>query len=170
MALPLGFTSQCELAEIWLTEDLPKNEIESRLIEAAPPGVKIIQIEVVEPIGPKLPNLIESADYEITLLEDTSHLAERIEKIRTADSIIQERRGKDYDLRPLIETIEEIDPDPQGKQRLHLRLAARTGATGRPDEVLTALAFPPSNARVHRTNLIFKTASEPPVDTKPLGG
>jgi len=38
-ALPLGFTSSCEIVEFWLDGDPSKNEIESRLKEAAPPGI-----------------------------------------------------------------------------------------------------------------------------------
>jgi hypothetical protein len=37
-----------------------------------------------------------------------------------------------------------------------MRLAAREGATGRPEEVLDALGIPLETARVERTRLIFK--------------
>jgi radical SAM-linked protein len=156
-ALPLGFTSNCELAEIWLNQDHPETEIASRLQAAAPPGIEILQIETVDPKAPKIPNLIDSAKYEIILLENISDLDIRIEKIRTAESLIRERRGKEYDLRPLIESIEIVASDSAGEQKIHLQLAARTGATGRPDEVLAVLEIPPYNARVQRTDLILKT-------------
>ena len=157
IALPLGFTSNCELAEIWLTEDHSESEVATRLQEAAPPGVEIFAGEVVDPKSPKIPNLIESAEYEIILLENIPNLDDRIEKMQTAETLIRERRGKEYDLRPLIETLAVVEPSPAGEQRIHLRLAARTGATGRPDEVLAALEILPATARVERTNLILKT-------------
>jgi hypothetical protein len=38
-----------------------------------------------------------------------------------------------------------------------MRLSARENATGRPDEVISALGGDPLAARVHRTRLILKT-------------
>jgi radical SAM-linked protein len=152
-ALPLGFTSSCELVEIWLDGDPFPEEVESRLREAAPPGIEISRIESVDPKGPKLPNLIQSAVYEVNLLEPCHDLAMRISNISDSEKIIRERRGKEYDLRPLIE---EISFSPEEKPELHLQLAARPGATGRPEEVLAVLGIPIYNARVHRTNLILQ--------------
>ena len=156
-ALPLGFTSDCELAEIWLDHDLPENQVKENLAEAAPPGLKIEQVEAVDLRNPKLPNLIRSSVYLVTLLDPVEDLESRIEVLLAKESILRERRGKEYDLRPLVETMSAIDPGPEGEQRLRLQLAARTGATGRPDEVLAALEILPYNARVHRTELILKT-------------
>ena len=36
-ALPLGFTSDCELIDIWLEYDMELDQIKSALIHAAPP-------------------------------------------------------------------------------------------------------------------------------------
>ncbi len=69
-----------------------------------------------------------------------------------SESIPRERRGKFYDLRPLIEALTaDIE-----SSTLQMTLAAREGATGRPDEVLTALGIEPEYARVERTRLIFQ--------------
>jgi hypothetical protein len=54
-----------------------------------------------------------------------------------------------YDLRPLIE---ELDLLPGG---IHMRLAARDGATGRPEEVLNVLGIAFEETRIERTRLIF---------------
>jgi hypothetical protein len=72
-----------------------------------------------------------------------------------AESIIRERRGKSYDLRPLIEMI-SIITEANGTAWLKMALAAREGATGRPEEVLLALQIEPETALVERTHLIFK--------------
>jgi hypothetical protein len=40
--------------------------------------------------------------------------------------------------------------------RFSLRLVAREGATGRPEEVIAALGYDPQLARVHRTRLLFR--------------
>jgi len=41
------------------------------------------------------------------------------------------------------------------KISLQMKLAAREGATGRPEEVLNALGIEPEYTRVERTELIF---------------
>jgi len=70
-------------------------------------------------------------------------------------AILRERRGKSYDLRPLIEHLEVLRPNNE-KQFLKLRLSAREGATGRPEEVLKALGIDPFSTSVHRTKLYLK--------------
>jgi hypothetical protein len=66
-------------------------------------------------------------------------------------SIPRERRGKSYDLRPLIESLEV---SPEGT--IHMRLSAREGATGRPEEVLDILGIAFEGTRIERTRLIFQ--------------
>ena len=72
-----------------------------------------------------------------------------------AESLIRERRGKTYDLRPLVELLSVIT-QADGKTWLKMTLSAREGATGRPEEVLSALEIEPETARVERTRLIFQ--------------
>jgi radical SAM-linked protein len=156
-ALPLGFTSSCELADIWLDQDLPEKQVKAQLQDAEPPGLQIIQVGPVDLKGSKLPNLVQSAEYIITLIEPIGGLEDRISRILGSERLVRERRGKEYDLRPLVEEIERINPGPGGEPRFRLRLAARTGATGRPDEVLSEMRIPIQNTRVHRTNLILKS-------------
>ncbi|MDO9128632.1 MAG: hypothetical protein Q7U34_02085, partial [Anaerolineales bacterium] len=40
---------------------------------------------------------------------------------------------------------------------LLMRLTAREGATGRPEEVLDAIGIPPETARIERSRLILKS-------------
>ena len=151
-ALPLGFTSDCEIVEFWLNSNQPQAEIESRLQEAAPPGIEIHSVKEIDLKTPKVPNLVDSAKYDVMLLEPVAGLDKRISDILGAESLPRERRGKTYDLRPLIEDIQ----NPRANQ-LDLQVAARSGATGRPEEVLLALGIDPVAARVHLTELILKT-------------
>lgn len=152
-ALPLGYTSECEIVEIWLQDSLPLVEIETSIRETVPPGIEISRIEEVDPKEGKIPNMVISAEYTTTLLDPVPDLQERIETITRSSRIIRERRGKTYDLHPLIEAIMLLNPDPQGEQRLSLRLSAQAGATGRPDEVLDAMGISPLRARIHRSKL-----------------
>jgi hypothetical protein len=98
---------------------------------------------------------VASAAYEVHLTEpiDSSELKRRVEAAMESESIIRERRGKTYDLRPLIETL-TLESD--GK--ISMRLAAREGATGRPEEVLDLLGIAFEGTRVERTQIIFKSS------------
>jgi hypothetical protein len=114
-------------------------------------------VEVVDEHSPALQTKVVSAEYEVTLLEpgDGSGLVKGISALLGAASLSRERRGKTYDLRPLIESLELLPGDGSGTLRLHMRLAAREGATGRPEEVLDALRIPFETTRIERTLLIL---------------
>ncbi len=154
-ALPLGFTSQCEVLDVWLEDELPLQEVETALEEAAPPGIRIGAIQPVDLRLPSLQTQVVSADYEITLLEPVPDLDHDLQALREAHSLPRQRRGKDYDLRPLIEALDRLPDGPDSCPRLHTRLTAQEGATGRPEELLGELGIPVENARVLRTGLNF---------------
>jgi radical SAM-linked protein len=155
-ALPLGYTSQSEMVDIWLTEERPLNEIEAAITASLPPGIETLRFETVEPNAPKTPNLVASSTFTANLLDPVPNLETRLKELLERQTIPRERRGKPYDLRPLIEELTILEPGPGGEQRLHMRLSARSGATGRPDEVLSALEIDPHSTRIHRTRLIFE--------------
>jgi radical SAM-linked protein len=159
-ALPLGFIGQAEVVDLWLNEtedssDRPYREI---LQPCAPPGLVISCVEIVDEHGPALQTQVTSADYDVTLLEpvDESGLREGISALLQAASLLRERRGKPYDLRPLVESLELLPGPGGGPLRLRMRLAARAGATGRPEEVLDVLGIPFEAARIERTRLILQ--------------
>ncbi|HKY56263.1 MAG TPA: hypothetical protein VJM08_18245, partial [Anaerolineales bacterium] len=107
--------------------------------------------------APALQTQVVAAEYEVTLTEsvDGSELKRRVDSVLESDSIIRERRGKMYDLRPLVEALTPV-PSPLGRgEKLSMRLTAREGATGRPEEVLDVLGIPFEETRIERTRLIF---------------
>jgi radical SAM-linked protein len=159
-ALPLGFIGRTEIVDLWIDEpddslDRPYKEL---LQPAAPSGLVISSVEVVDDHGPALQTQVISAEYEVTLLEaaGASGLVESISSLLAAGSLPRERRGKTYDLRPLVESLELLPGDGAGTSRLHMRLAAREGATGRPEEVLDVLGIPLETTRIERTRLVLK--------------
>ena len=130
--------------------------VQAALEKAAPPGIQIQEIEEVDAHLPALQTVVDSAEYEITLLEACPGLDERLAELLDRASLLRQRRGKDYDLRPLIGSVERLENDPRtGFPRMRAVLAAREGATGRPEELLEALGVDPLAARVHRTKLNF---------------
>jgi len=151
-ALPLGCVSDQDLLDAWLTEDVPDEAVASALAGAAPPGLRVMAVSRADPGERALPTQVGSAVYDVRLEEASSidDLPGACAQVLTAESLPRQRRGKDYDLRPLIEALEV---EPSGG--LRMQLAAREGATGRPEEVLAALGLDPALAFIRRTRLIL---------------
>lgn len=168
-ALPLGFSSRAEMMDIWLTSDCEISQLRTDLQAALPRDIQILNIETVDDRAPALQTQVIAAEYEATIPDEfASNLTSRLSAVMDAESLPRERRGKPYDLRPLIEELTPLVPsghsphfhgkwgETEGGVKLLMRLAAREGATGRPEEVLSALGIPPEFVRVERTRLIFK--------------
>lgn len=151
-ALPLGFSSRCEVLDMKLEHDVPLDELPTRINATLPPGLQVVHVEQVDARAPALQTQVVSSEYEVTLMEpiDASELQSRIDALTETKTIPRERRGKMYDLRPLIEALNLL---PDG--RIFMRLAAREGATGRPEEVLDVLGIAFEGTRIERTRLIF---------------
>lgn len=154
-ALPLGLSSTCEVLDMRLERDIELDGLSARLNATLPPGIQVTNVEQVDERAPALQTQVASAEYEVELKEpvDPSELKRRIESVMESRSIPRERRGKSYDLRPLIEALTPA-PLPAG-EGIRMRLAAREGATGRPDEVLDVLGIAFEETRIERTRLIF---------------
>jgi radical SAM-linked protein len=182
-ALPLGFSSQGEVVEIRFNEDIDLTTLSEQLQNAMPSGIGILKAESMDDHAPPLQTQIVSAEYEVTLTETSNgaELKQKLDEVMASESLPRQRRGKSYDLRPLIEElaltpvplvpsaknsgpsaghspqIQRILGELEGGFKIFMRLAAREGATGRPDEVLDVLGITIEKARVERTCLIFKS-------------
>ncbi len=155
--LPLGMTSSAEIIDVWLETEIDHAAFLTAINPALPPGLELQTIESIDLTAPSLPKQVVSAEYVVTLLdpEDAEQLQQRVAQLLAAGEIWRERRGKQVDIRPLIEEIKILPPDDQGRLRLTLRLAAREGATGRAELVVETLGYDPFDARVERVNLYF---------------
>jgi radical SAM-linked protein len=156
-ALPLGFSSLGEVLDARFNQEIATQEIASRLKDSLPRDIQITDVESVDERLPALQTLVLSAEYEVHLTEpvEGSDLKRKIEAVMRSESLPRERRGKFYDLRPLIEKL-NLETDANGKHCIYMILSARDGATGRPEEALNALGIEPEYTRVERTKLIFK--------------
>jgi len=175
-ALPLGFASLGEVMDVWvehsqnpdycvkLTEDpagiLPAGILSAGLSsiiqQTLPAGLQITDIEPVDLKAPALQTQVWAAGYRVELTEpvEWNDLSRRVTALLETPALIRQRRGKSYDLRPLIlglrVTKEPIEPVPVA---LTMQLQAREGATGRPEEVVDCLGINPTTVRILRTQL-----------------
>jgi radical SAM-linked protein len=149
-ALPVGFTSQCELLDAWLEQELPHPDILDAIQVALPPGLEILRLEQIELQAPALQTQVLSAVYVISFLDGIPDLNDRLERMISAEHLPRVRRNKPYDLRPLIEDAILESQDNAGRVILRVQLAARDGATGRPEELLAEMGIKFQDTHVHR--------------------
>jgi radical SAM-linked protein len=151
MALPLGFTARRELLDLWLDAQVDEREMLAALRRSHPPGLQIIAMRQIAPEEPALQTQVRSASY-VAAVPEVPDLQSRISALLAAEHACRERRGKGYDLRPLIEEL-AIRHDHAGTGALSMRLSAREGAMGRPDEVLRELGVDPAEAHIERLEI-----------------
>src|SRR6188474_1685460 len=106
-ALPLGFSSRCEVMDMRLESDIPLDGLREKLQNTLPTGIQVLNVESADERVPALQTQVVSAEYEITLMGaiDASDLRRKVDSVLASESIIRERRGKTYDLRPLIQEL-----------------------------------------------------------------
>jgi radical SAM-linked protein len=154
-ALPLGFTSQAELVDVWFENHCDPEEVKARLTQVQPPGLKTHTVDIIADREPSLQRQITSSQYRVRLdaPPPKSVLQNLIDQLLEQRELRRERRGKSYDLRPLIESL--VLTSQKSTPVLSMQLAAREGKTGRPEEVLLAMGLDPTHALIHRTRLIL---------------
>jgi len=157
--LPLGVSSEQELADFWFIDIPDLIEFCKRINHAAPPGMRVLTAEVVPLSIPALQTRVDSASYRTgSMPADLFDVAkEAVDNLLAAETLPRERRNKPYDLRPLSLSLEAV-PETDGGH-LEMTLVSREGATGRADEVLSALGLDPSAVTLTRTKIILKPDS-----------
>ena len=166
--LPVGFTSRGEVMDVVLERHVSPYNFARSLASHLPPGLELLSVEEVYPKLPSLQSQVCAAEYRVTVSwagsEDEMEgelLAEQVRQLLSAEQLPRQRRGKDYDLRPLIE-----DLWVEGKEAddwvLGMRLRAGSQGTGRPDEVLDALGLAEKPHVIRRERLLVLPQSSSP--------
>ena len=156
-ALPVGCTSDHEELDMVLSPPCAIDEVKTNLDRVMPPGMKLISIEEMPLNAPALQVQLQAAEFEIAVEDGGAIelLPERIAQFLAAAEVMRDRRGKVYNLRPLVQT---LSIEPGGADRaavIRSRLQATEAGTGRPDELAAALGLDPATAKIKRTKLLF---------------
>jgi radical SAM-linked protein len=153
-ALPLGFSSECEILDVSLRDSFPLDGLIEHLTNASPPGLRIYKIAEVPVRSPALPTLVRSSEYRIRLDDniDTNMVQERIKTLIESPSFDQrrERKGKvvNVNVRPLIHTIHM-----ENDKELIVHLVVGAEGNMRPDELMEAMGLQDSYLSIHRLRL-----------------
>ena len=138
LALSLGFESSCEVLDFNLNEDMPFDEVMSRLNAVMPEGMRILaggepRLKITE---------IAGAEYSVSLeTENPEKLRTEMEKLLSGESILIEKKTKKgiktVDLKPSVELLSMIAEESE--LRLILRLPAGTQTNFNPMLLIEAL-------------------------------
>ena len=163
--LPVGFTSRGEVMDVVLERHISPYNFAKGLAPHLPPGLEVLSVEEVYPKLPSLQSQVRAAEYRVMVSWDGSQeemegklLAEQVRQLLVAEQLPRQRRGKDYDLRPLIEDLWVEGKETDGWV-LGMRLRAGSQGTGRPDEVLDALGLAEKLYVVRRERLLMLSQS-----------
>jgi radical SAM-linked protein len=158
--LPLGMLAEHELADLYLAERLTAPDLRDRLAAGMPSGYLVSDLHDIWIGAPAIAPQLAAADYRMTLLNVAeAGLGEAAARLMAAERLPRERRKEArlirYDLRPLLLDLqvrpadpEAAPPDaapadagPMSATGLWMRLRhSQDGGSGRPDEVVAALA------------------------------
>lgn len=161
-ALPLGYTSDAEVADVWLTERIIPEDIRTDLMKKMAPGISVKSVVEVPLTAPSLQQQMVESIYEVQFLDpvDEITLQSDVAAMLAAKTIVRERfrlksnQSQSFDLRPLILNM-WVAREDTAFPRLVLHLVQTASQTGRPDDVLASLGYDPLNTRVHRVELRF---------------
>ncbi len=158
LPLPLGFISRAEIGDFWFSERIDEDKILISIRSSLPPGLSLEKISLVPDLhGNKLPGLVDRVEYEVPLKKCPDILPTKIEQLLETTEIIRVRRKKEYNLRPLIKELHHKTSNQNPHSILKMKLTALPGATGRPDEILSALNLDPLNYLICRTKIDLRS-------------
>ena len=160
-ALPVSFTGQAEVVDVFLNEELAPEEFLARLQAALPTRIRLTGAEPVPRALPSLQSALVGADYRVEVAPppEGAGLAERLEGFMARAEAWRERQRGDkppvrYDLRPLVTDARHLGTGELG-ELFEVRMRSEPGATGRPDELLAELGLADAPRRIVRTALRF---------------
>jgi len=155
--LPLGFTGQNEIIDIWFSQDYELDEVRNKLTASVPEGIEIQSIESIEGQKRSIASSATYADFIVSVdpvAVKCTELKTSLELLLARPTIIRERNNKQYDLRPLILAAQVIE-NVKDHCQLELRLSAHPSSTGRPDEVIKELGVELANCEIERLGVRF---------------
>jgi radical SAM-linked protein len=149
--LPVAVTSDAEIVDVVLEDELTAEELRERLQPSLCPGIEVTSIGEVPLEAPAVMAHVASADYRVELSGE--HLQERVEAFLARASVPYERSrkggSKQADMRPSV-----LDVWTEGECCLGMRLRLGVeGAAVRPEEVVAAIEPSWVVRRIHRTAL-----------------
>ena len=161
-ALAMGWTSDCEILELNLAEEITEDEAFRQMSIALPPDLPLSRVRLIGDTEPKRMAIVQMSDYVITLIgEGAKAIVEAIPDFMKETSVIAMRKTKSgekpTDIRPWSVLVDSKQTDVG--YEIAARLLLTEPATLKPDLLIRVLAERaglaqlPELIRYHRTQL-----------------
>jgi radical SAM-linked protein len=159
--LAVGIVGENEIMDVFLEPPMAPLDLAKTVRRQLPAGATLLEVEEVYLDLPALQTQVQAAEYVVTVKNDRAvRDSERlIRALLERVHVPRERRGKVYNLRPLIEEL-RLEERKGDRYFLEMTLKAGEGGTGRPDEVLDELGLADRVSNVNRRRLLFSTARD----------
>lgn len=172
--LGVGITGVREPLDIIFSPPQPLNDLTERIRAKLPPGVQVHSIEELPIKTETLQSRLIGADYTIIIYAEPDEIprdkiSDSIENFLGQETVWMERERKSrkytYNLRPLIYDLRYNGYDAATEEHsIFVRVQSREGATGRPDELVSALGLD-GYARTLRRDRIYSSIEPEDVAT-----
>jgi radical SAM-linked protein len=156
--LPMGATSDCEIADVFLECRVDPASALERVSQHMPAGVEAVDVHEAGVSAPAVQASLRWAEFEVTVPAEglsAEEVQAAIDRLLAADALPsefrREKKVREYDLRPLVLDI-RLTGQEGDAYVLRMRLRAEQENTARADQTVLALGLPPP-LRVHRTRL-----------------
>ena len=156
--LPQGVTSECELANVFLSERMEPARFLAALRANMPAGLEALCCHEIGVALRALQTQVRWAEYEVDVTRDKrspKDVCGAIAHLLAARTLPWEHRRETkvhrYDLRPLVLAL-RLETEGEGFFRLAMRLRIDQERSGRADQVVAALGLEPP-LRIHRRRL-----------------
>jgi len=162
LAVPLavGVTSQAELMDIFCHKWVSPHSFTAAVSQQLPPGVAIIQANMIAPNLPSLQSQVRYAEYDVELETDKeqAEVEAALERLLALEQLPwhhqRDTGTRSYDLRALIGDLWLVGWR-SGHSTIGMRLNCDSRGSGRPEQVAAAMGFGHPTS-INRTRLILK--------------
>ncbi len=165
-ALPVGYTSECELLDLLLAEELEPQTFLAMIAPQLPPGLTVTHAEAIALHAPSPQAGMRAAHYRVSVCTPRSanQVSAALDALLTRTQIMRERHKKGemraYDLRPLIDSL-TLSGTHGACHTLEMVLRCGQEGSGRPEQIVDALSLDHTDLTIHRCRL---TWGDPPED------
>ena len=158
--LPVAVTSDAEIVDVVIEDELTAAEFVARLEPALAPGIEVRRAVEAPLEAPAVMASVASSDYVVQLAEP-GDLEEPIARFLASSAVLYQRSRKgttkQSDMRPAVLDLVPLPPRGTGIRSIAMRLRLDVeGLAVRPEEVVQVLNAGWQVQRVHRTGLQLK--------------
>lgn len=160
-ALPVGYTSECEMLDVLLADEMVPDALVRAARTEAPDGLCLLSAETVALSEPSPQSKMREAEYTVTLggTFAPGQVQEALDHLLARESIVRERKRKgrvrQYDLRRLVRDL-TILSEREGETDIEMRVACGPNGSGRPEKIAEELNLEIGHCAIRRTRLVWQ--------------